>query len=104
MYAFEAAFPAQHNLSRSLAHLAPGHIQWDSKRTSLLLHIRKPRSVLGPVPRIDRTLIQAQTFVRDHKAQIVVHRIPKPLASRASTKGIVEAEQPWLRLLAGTMA
>src|SRR3569833_176707 len=104
VYAFEAPLSAQHDLARRFAHLAPRHIHGDPERAGLLLQIRKPRAVLRPVPWVDCSVSQAQTLVWNHEVQVVVHRIAETLTSRARAKGIVEAEQPRLRLLARSVA
>ena len=48
--------------------------------------------------------VQAQAFVGNHQVQVEVHRIAEALAARAGAEGIVEAEQPRLRLAAGPVA
>ena len=102
--AHEAALAAQHRLPRRIGQVAPGHVHGNLQRLRLLAQVGEPRPVLGPVPGVDGALVQAQLLVRNHQVQVEVHRVAEALAARAGPKGIVEAEQPRLRLLARPVA
>ncbi len=96
--ALRRGLAAQHRLARCFRQLAPRHVQRNAQLRRMLAQLAKPRPILRPVPRIDRAARQRQPLVGNHQAQIVIHRVAESLAPRARPKGIVEAEQPRLRL------
>ena len=100
----KAALAAQHGFARGFGKVAPGHVERHAQLRRMLLQIGEPGPALGPVPGVDRAVIEAQALVGNHQVQVEVHRVAKALAARTGAEGIVEAEQARLRLAAGAMA
>ncbi len=103
-HAGESILAAQNGFPRRLRQIPPRHVQRHAQLRRALAQFAEPRPVLRPVPRIDRALKQRQSRFGNHQAQVVVHRVAEPLAAWARAKGIVEAEQPRLRLAPRPMA
>src|SRR5262249_37456466 len=88
---FEELTDCIHN-ERALVRreIAERNIHSNAARSGGFLQIVEVSSITRLGPRFDRSLVQRLAFVRDHKVEIEVDRVAKPLAARACAKRIVE--------------
>ncbi len=75
-----------------LGQVEPRHIDRNSLRLGGPLHLAVPRAIFRLRPRVDRTFIESLGTIRNDEVWIEVNRVAESLATRASTKWIIEAE------------
>src|SRR5215472_6097465 len=82
----------------------PRHVKRDAGGARVTFHLRGVRPVLGLGPRFDCALGQRQGLVWDYEVEIEIDGVAESLAARARSEGVVEGEQPRLRLIVADVA
>jgi hypothetical protein len=103
-HARKSIFAAQHRLACRFRHLAPRHVQRHAQFRRALAQFVNHGRYLGRFHGSIAPPVKRQSRVGNHQVQVEVHGVAESLAARARAKGIVEAEQPRLRLAPRPMA
>ena len=81
------------------AEFIPRHIQRNFSQSREAFEFREQRAIFRFGPGLNRTFIQSLAFVGDDQIEIEINGVAEPLAARTRSIGIVEGEQPRLRLI-----
>ena len=94
----------EHKLLLRRGQFSPGRVERNAMLQGGLPELRLVGAILGARPGIDRAFVQRLLLIRDDQVEIEVDGVAKALAALAGAIGVVEREQPGLRLAVDAVA